>query len=139
VRTGSLEWGDIVPRRGGTVYAREPTNANYRRRHRHCGGGFHSAHPGVQAAASVPAALHVVERYRLIDYEAGQAAAKSSEEENRRLLADSIAGNGVSIDANYRDKSLQVQFTVEDENVFTMPWSAVSTYWHADGDWVERI
>jgi hypothetical protein len=34
---------------------------------------------------------------------------------------------------------LQVHFTVEDENVFTMPWSAVSTYWRASGDWTERV
>jgi len=31
-----------------------------------------------------------------------------------------------------------VHFTVEDEHVFTMPWSATTTYWRASGDWVER-
>ena len=84
-------------------------------------------------------ALHVVERYRLIDYDAAQAAAKQSEKENRRLLADNALGNGVGIDTAYKGKSLQVQFTVEDENVFTMPWSATSTYWRISGDWVERV
>src|SRR6185295_18395083 len=84
-------------------------------------------------------ALHVVERYRLIDYDAGQAAAKQSEKENRRLLGDNPLGNGVAIDTAYKGKSLQVQFTVEDENVFTTPWSATSTYWRASGDWVERV
>jgi hypothetical protein len=36
------------------------------------------------------------------------------------LVADS--------DPNYRGKHLQLQFTVEDEGVFTMPWSATITY-----------
>jgi hypothetical protein len=82
--------------------------------------------------------LHVVERYRLIDYDDAEAAAKRSERENRRLVADNILGNGVGIDRNYRGKALQVQFTVEDENTFTTPWSAASTYWRADSDWTER-
>jgi hypothetical protein len=84
-------------------------------------------------------ALHLVERYRLIDYQAAEAAARNSERENRRLLPDNVLGNGVGIDPNYRGKALQVQFTVEDENVFTQPWSAVSTYWRGSGDWVERV
>jgi hypothetical protein len=83
-------------------------------------------------------ALHLVERYRLIDYDEGQAAAARSERENRRLIADSLTGNGVGIDPEYTGKALQVQFTVEDENVFTMPWSATTTYWRASGDWIER-
>jgi hypothetical protein len=83
-------------------------------------------------------ALHLIERYRLIDYDSGQAAAVRSERENRRLLADSLTGNGVGIDTEYKGKALQVQFTVEDENVFTMPWSATSTYWRASGEWTER-
>jgi len=83
-------------------------------------------------------ALHLVERYRLIDYDEGRAAAARSERENRRLIADSLTGNGVGIDTEYTGKALQVQFTVEDANVFTMPWSATTTYWRASGDWVER-
>jgi len=84
-------------------------------------------------------ALHVVERYRLIDYADAEAAAVRSERENRRLLANNVLGNGVGIDLNYKGKALQVQFTVEDENIFTMPWSAVTTYWRGVGDWVERV
>ncbi len=84
-------------------------------------------------------ALHLVERYRLIDYFDAEAAAKMSERENRRLLADNSLGNGVAIDTDYKGKALQVRFTVEDESVFTVPWSATSTYWHASGDWVERV
>ena len=82
-------------------------------------------------------ALHLVERYQLIDYNAGQAAAKRSEQENRRL--GSILGNGVDIDPDYRGKALQVQFKVEDQNIFRIPWSAISTYWRTSGDWTERV
>jgi hypothetical protein len=82
--------------------------------------------------------LHLVERYRLIGHDAGQAAARQSERENRRLLADSLTGNGVGIDTAYEGKALQVQFTVEDANVFTMPWSATTTYWRASGGFIER-
>jgi len=31
-------------------------------------------------------------------------------------------------DPDYRGKGLQIQFTVEDDGVFTMPWSATVTY-----------
>ncbi len=85
------------------------------------------------------AGLHLVERYRLIDHDSAQAAAQNSERENRRLLADNVLGNGVAIDPDDKGKALQVQFTVEDENIFTAPWSAISTYWHGSGDWVERV
>jgi hypothetical protein len=84
-------------------------------------------------------ALHLIERYRLIDYDASQAAAQNSERENRRLLADNPLGNGVGIDPDYKGKALQVRFTVEDENIFTVPWSATTTYWRISGDWVERV
>jgi hypothetical protein len=84
-------------------------------------------------------ALHLIERYRLIDYQTAEAAAQNSERENRRLLADNPLGNGVGIDPDYKGKALQVQFTVEDENIFTVPWSATTTYWRISGDWVERV
>jgi hypothetical protein len=84
-------------------------------------------------------ALHVIERYRLIDYQAAEAAAQKSERENRRLAADNSLGNGVGIDPDYRGKALQGEFTVEDANVFTTPWSGTTTYWRGSGDWVERV
>jgi len=64
--------------------------------------------------------LHVVERYRLIDYE----AAKEGLERDRKENLIVVEGR----DPNYRGKHLQVHFTVEDENVFTMPWTATITY-----------
>jgi len=64
--------------------------------------------------------LHVVERYRLIDYE----AAKEGLERDRKENLIVVEGR----DPNYRGKHLQVHFTVEDENVFTTPWTATITY-----------
>jgi hypothetical protein len=67
-------------------------------------------------------ALHVIERYRLLDYEAAKDAIERNEKENFR------ASGGGEFDAKYRGKVLQLHFTVEDENVFTIPWSATITY-----------
>jgi hypothetical protein len=38
------------------------------------------------------------------------------------------AGGGWTADPNYKGKGLQLHFTVADEGVFTMPWSATKTY-----------
>ena len=76
-------------------------------------------------------ALHVVERYRLIDYEAAQEGLKRDAKENRLVPGD--------IDPNYRGKFLQVQFTVEDEGVFTTPWTATITYRPAPAPWQEIV
>jgi hypothetical protein len=72
-------------------------------------------------------ALHVVERYRLIDYQAAKEA-------NERQEADS----GL-FDFADMAPGLQVEFTVDDPGVFTMPWSAVVTYRRAVGTWRESI
>jgi hypothetical protein len=77
-------------------------------------------------------ALHVVERYRLLDYEATKAALALAAKEWPRA--------GGSVDPNYRGKGLQLEFTVEDAGVFTMPWSATITYSRdANADWDERV
>jgi hypothetical protein len=60
--------------------------------------------------------LHVVERYRLLDYEQAKEGLDRDAKENQRA--------GVGIDRNYRGKHLQLTFTVEDPGVFTMPWTA---------------
>ena len=47
---------------------------------------------------------------------------------------------GDNVDRSYRGKGLQLEFTVEDNGVFTMPWSATITYLKAQRtDWEERI
>jgi hypothetical protein len=77
-------------------------------------------------------ALHVVERYRLLDYEATKEALARQEKEWPRA--------GGNLDPNYRGKGLQLEFTVEDVGVFTMPWSATITYSrNANPDWEERV
>jgi hypothetical protein len=77
-------------------------------------------------------ALHVVERYRLLDYEATKQALDAAAKEWPR------AGGG--LDPNYRGKGLQLEFTVEDPGVFTMPWSATITYGRNENQfWDERV
>jgi hypothetical protein len=70
-------------------------------------------------------ALHVIERYRLIDDEAAKEAENRSGRENVRLQGADFA---FAANPNDKSKGLQLQFTVEDEGVFTMPWSATVTY-----------
>ena len=81
-------------------------------------------------------ALHVVERYRLIGYEAAQEALARNAKENVRFRVGVI---GLDFDPDYRGKHLQLQFTVEDDGVFTTPWSATVTYARPLGDWVEFV
>ena len=76
-------------------------------------------------------ALHVIERYRLLDY----AAAKEGFER------DATQHNPVQgiRDPNDKAKYLQLQFTVEDEGVFTTPWTATLTYVRDPAGWVELV
>ena len=78
-------------------------------------------------------ALHVVERYRLINYEAAvEAQARGFKEWN--------ATQAYPVDPDYKGKGLQLEFTVEDEGVFTMPWKGIITYRRALRKyWDERI
>jgi len=76
-------------------------------------------------------ALHVVERYRLIDYETTKEALA--------LAAKEWPRSGGAVDPNYRGKGLQLEFTVEDPGVFTMPWSATITYGRSASPWEERV
>jgi len=81
-------------------------------------------------------ALHVVERYQLIDYEAAKEGLERDGKENFRFNPASN-DSGLIVQPDYRGKHLQLQFTVEDEGVFTSPWSATVTYRPASGDWPE--
>jgi hypothetical protein len=76
-------------------------------------------------------ALHVVERYRLVDYEAAKPAMDRDAKENWRFPGD--------IDRNYRGKYLQLHLTIEDEGVFTTPWTATVTYGRGSGRWEETV
>ncbi len=83
-------------------------------------------------------AMHVVERYRLIDYEAARQGQQRGAEDNSRAGGASI-GEGWAADPNYKGKGLQLQFTVEDDSVFTTPWSATKTYRRVRRDWPENV
>jgi hypothetical protein len=80
-------------------------------------------------------ALHVVERYRLID---GEAAAEAQQKHGAINRPNPPYGRGV-IDPDTAKKGLQVEFTVEDPGVFTTPWSGQVTYRRLIGDWPESV
>ncbi len=80
-------------------------------------------------------ALHVVERYRLID---GNAAAEAQRKHGAIYRPAPPYGRG-TIDPDRAKKGLQVEFTVEDEGVFTTPWSGRVTYRRLIGNWPEAI
>ncbi|HYK80434.1 MAG TPA: hypothetical protein VEU95_12435 [Micropepsaceae bacterium] len=77
-------------------------------------------------------ALHIVERYRMVDYEEAQAAVARNLTQNARVP-------DTASDLTYRGKRLQVIFTVEDEGVFTMPWSGGITYERPAMAWEENV
>jgi hypothetical protein len=77
-------------------------------------------------------ALHVVERYRLIDYENAREAIARNDKENFYVRQDSF-------DPNYRGEVLQLAFTVEDPGVFTTPWSSMITYRRSFNEWTDLI
>ena len=82
-------------------------------------------------------ALHVVERYRLIDYEAAREGQIRGL--NEHIYLPGGGASGLLIDPDYKGKGLQLHFTVEDEGVFTMPWSAIVTYRRGLTFWPEKV
>jgi len=65
--------------------------------------------------------LHIVERYRLRDYDDVKDALERNNKENWLFQGD--------VWTRHREKKfLQLHVTVEDEGVFTMPWTATLTY-----------
>jgi hypothetical protein len=69
--------------------------------------------------------LHLVERYRLVDYEAANRILERGAKENATTLRND---SGVLPDLNSTGKNLQLDFTVEDEGAFTTPWSSTIIY-----------
>jgi hypothetical protein len=76
-------------------------------------------------------AMHVVERYRLVDYEAARQGQTRGLQEN--FYIGFGGDHGAPVDPNYRGKGLQLQLSVEDSGVFTTPWTALVTYRRALG------
>jgi len=81
-------------------------------------------------------AMHVVERYRLVDYE---AAIEAHERNLKQIMYLPFNDSGLVVDPNYKGKGMQLQFTVQDEGVFTVPWSATMTYRRGLGEWPEFV
>jgi hypothetical protein len=77
-------------------------------------------------------ALHVIERYRLVDYEHAKDGLERDAKENFQVQQDTI-------DPKYRGTHLQLEFTVEDAGVFTAPWKATMTYRPQVVPWEESI
>lgn len=78
-------------------------------------------------------ALHVVERYRMLDYEGAKEAFERDAKEHNVPPGKPVA--------NPSGKYLQLRFTVEDANVFTTPWTATMTFRYGGNgplDWDEQ-
>ena len=81
-------------------------------------------------------ALHVVERYRLLDYEAtSEAIARDAKEHVQFVNPD----NGPAPDLAYKGKGLQIEVTIEDRGAFTTPWSATVTLRRARDERLELV
>jgi hypothetical protein len=76
-------------------------------------------------------ALHVVERYRMVE----QAAASAEPLRNGGFQGV----NDDVVDRSYKGKVLRVDFTVEDPGTFNMPWSGVVVYNRARGLFIEDV
>jgi hypothetical protein len=81
-------------------------------------------------------ALHLVERYRLLDYESTMKAIEWAAKEHAQ---NDNPYNGPAVDPDYKGKGLQIQLTVVDEGAFTMPWSAAVTFRRSSEEWRERV
>ncbi|HKD27277.1 MAG TPA: hypothetical protein VKC66_15420 [Xanthobacteraceae bacterium] len=64
--------------------------------------------------------LHIMERYRLRDYDDVKDALDRNKKENWLFNGD--------VFSQHRGKFLQLHVTIEDEGVFTTPWTATLTY-----------
>jgi hypothetical protein len=75
--------------------------------------------------------LHIVERYRLRDYDDVKDAIERNKKENWLFFGD--------VFSQYRGKFLQLHLTIEDEGVFTTPWTATLTYVPGPDVWPEAV
>jgi hypothetical protein len=75
--------------------------------------------------------LHVVERYQLLDHEAVKDGLARAAKENWRPAGP--------VNPDYKDKYLQVHFTIEDNGAFTTPWTATVIYLRDRLEWPEIV
>ena len=76
-------------------------------------------------------ALHIVERYRLREYDDVKDAIERGKKENWLPAGDVFSG--------HRGKFLQLHVTIEDEGVFTTPWTSTLTYVPGPDVWAEVV
>ena len=79
--------------------------------------------------------LHVVERYRLID----EQEAKEADDRGAKVVGRVPAAGGFAPYPADKREALQLEFTVEDQGVFTMPWSASITRRRTSSPWAEFV
>jgi hypothetical protein len=70
-------------------------------------------------------AMHIVERYRLLDYTATMEAVERDAKEH---FFQPNPDNGSPADPNYKGKGLQIEVRIEDKGAFTTPWTATITF-----------
>ena len=75
--------------------------------------------------------LHVVERYRLRDYDDVKDAVERNIKQNWLFLGD--------VFSQHRGKFLQLHLTIEDDGVFTTPWTVTLTYVPGDDQLPEEV
>ena len=80
-------------------------------------------------------ALHVIERYRLIDGEAARVVHRNYYPDR----ASAIGGPRDPFDPDMTKKGLQVEVTVEDPGMFTTPWSGLVTFRPTIEVWEEEV
>ncbi len=87
-------------------------------------------------------ALHVIERYRLIDGRTARDLQQKHESAyfgaGRSSPPNNPYGRG-DIDPDPTKPGLQAEITVEDPETFTTPWSASVTYRRVQGTWPEAV
>lgn len=87
-------------------------------------------------------ALHVIERYRLIDGATARDLQQKHESTyfgaGRSSPATNEYGRG-DIDPDPTKPGLQVEITIDDPATFTTPWSGLVTYRHVLGEWPEAV
>jgi hypothetical protein len=80
-------------------------------------------------------ALHLVERYRLIDV----ATAKETMAFHERRVGRGPGAPGTGPYEPNDSQALQLTYTVEDPKIFTTPWSAQITYRRTIVPWAEQV
>jgi len=84
----------------------------------------------------VTKALHVVERYRLVD---GAMAKQAQDVYEKREGRVGGANGAMAIEPDTNVKGLQIHITVDDPTMYTTTWSATATYRRGRGPWLEQI